>query len=262
MSARSAAAILYDAPGDVLSPSSVAMYLSCSARYKYRKVDQLPDPKSGARLQGSAVHDTLAENFTQKIETRRDLDAAGAKAIYRLAWDQMAVEAEFRDDEDPAALRAQGEELMLRYLDEAAPSIQPAAVELHVSGRIGGVAVQGYIDLLDDTGRVIDVKTAARKPSEVSADYTFQLATYTQLCEQASGAARVDTLVKTKTPQLVQIDCKVDQAQVDATQKLYPLVQRGIRGRWFAPNRASIFCSRAHCGFWRACCREFGGSVL
>jgi hypothetical protein len=33
---------------------------------------------------------------------------------------------------------------------QAAPSVEPAAVELHVTGGIGGVSVQGYVARRDD----------------------------------------------------------------------------------------------------------------
>ena len=88
------------------------------------------------------------------------------------------------------------------------------------------------------------------------------MATYRQLCpEGATGEARVDTLVKTKTPQLIQLSCIIDQSDVEATERLYPLVQQAIRNRVFLPNRQSYMCSRRYCGAWRACQREFGGRV-
>ncbi|MDP9171444.1 MAG: hypothetical protein M3N54_12560, partial [Acidobacteriota bacterium] len=62
-------------------------------------------------------------------------------------------------------------------------------------------------------------------------------------------------------PGLVQMDCTIGQPDIEATEKLYPLVQRGIRGGWFAPNRNSTMCSRRYCSFWRACTAEFGGTV-
>jgi hypothetical protein len=37
-------------------------------------------------------------------------------------------------------------------------------VELPVEGVIAGVRVQGIVDLLDTEGRIIDCKTAARRP--------------------------------------------------------------------------------------------------
>ncbi len=148
-------------PGDVLSPSQASGFLSCSAAWAFKYILKLADPPTGARTQGSAIHEALGANFAQKIDTKRDLPAAGVQAIYRKAWDDLvsgnvpsrhgkpALPTEFRPDEDPDTLKAQGEALTLKYLDEAAPSIDPAAVELPVVGRIGEVLTRGYIDLLD-----------------------------------------------------------------------------------------------------------------
>jgi hypothetical protein len=146
-------------------------------------------------------------------------------------------------------------------MDEAAPWIQPAAVEIEVSGEIGGVSVLGIVDLLDEEGRVVDVKTAARRPSAISPDYAFQLATYSQITPGASGEARLDTLVKTKTVQLVQQAYTVGSRDLQATKVLYPLVQVGIANGLYFPNRQSLTCSRRNCCFWRHCEREFGGAV-
>lgn len=254
-------AILYDAPGDILSPSSANQFLGCGAKWYFRKIAKLPDPPTGALTLGSAVHAAIGANLEQKIETKRDLPATGVIAIYRQAWAEKSAEAEFRDDEIPADLKAQGEALVLKYLDETCPEIEPAAVELPVSGRIGGVLVQGYVDLLEVNGRIRDFKTAARKPSEISPDYRFQTSTYVQITPGASGKVQVDTLTKTKVPALISQDFTVSQADVDQTTKMYPLVQQAIRAGMFLPNRNSNLCSRKYCAFWRACTQEFGGKV-
>jgi hypothetical protein len=49
--------------------------------------------------------------------------------------------------------------------------------------------------VLDVEGRLIDFKTASRRPSCVSPDYAFQLATYRQITPGASGEVRIDSLV-------------------------------------------------------------------
>ena len=216
-------------PGDVLSPSSASSYLACGFKWFGRHVLKLPDPPTGALTMGSAVHAAINANFEQKIETKRDLPPIGVKAVYDEAWQLMvkgeyparyqggkpSLPTEFRDDEEPGELKKQGEILALKYLDEACPEIEPQAVEFRVAGTINGVRAHGYIDLLDVQGRVIDLKTAARKPSEISSDYRFQVATYRQLLGSiVTGEARVDTLVKTKTPQLTQMSCTIDQSDV------------------------------------------------
>lgn len=261
-----------EAPGDVLSPSAASTFTSCGAKYFFSRVLRLPDPPTGALVMGSAVHAAIGENFLQKIETRRDLPAEGVRAIYLEAWDRLAagtrarhghtaLPAEFREDEIPEEMKAQGLALTLKYLEEACPSIDPAAVELPVAGRIGGVAVRGYIDLLETNGRVRDLKTAARKPSAIAAASRFQVATYAQLCERASGELAVDVLVKTKAPQLIQLTAAIDAADVAETQAMYPLVQQSIRAGAFLPNRQNYLCGRRYCGHWRACEQRFGGRV-
>jgi len=250
-----------ESPGDVLSPSSANTYSGCGAKWYYRKIRRLPDPKTGALLLGSCVHDALGANFRQKVETKRDLPVSAVKALYRNAWETLAPETEFRDDEIPGDLYAQGETLTLKYLNEAAPTVEPAAVELPVAGVIAGVPVRGYIDILDVRGKVIDIKTAARKPSEVSADYRVQVATYRALCPQASGEVSVETLVKTKTPQLVPLTYTVQPRDLVRIERLYPDVQRAIRAGIFLTNRSSNSCSRKYCAFWRACEKEHGGEV-
>jgi len=258
-------------PGDVLSPSSGNQYLGCSAKYFFRKIRRLPDPPTGALCLGAAVHHAVGANFAEKVESKQNLPTEGVVALYRQAWElkiagkldpyESELPAEFRDDEDPDQLKKTGEVLVRKYMDEVAPTIQPAAVEIRVNGRLGGVAVRGYVDLLDISGRIIDLKTAARKPSDVSPSYRFQVATYAQLTPGASGQARLDTLTTTNSPALVQQEFSIAQADVDSTDKLYPLVQRSIRAGVFTPNRQSYMCSRKYCAFWRACEHEFGGKV-
>src|SRR5664279_2770669 len=127
------------APGDVLSPSSCNQFLSCGFKYCCRKVLHLPDPPTGALTLGKSLHAAIGANFEQQIETQEDLPAAGVVAVYRQAWAESSVDTEFRDDENPKELKELGEFLTVKYLEEASPEIQSAAVEFQVSGRIGGV---------------------------------------------------------------------------------------------------------------------------
>ena len=162
---------------------------------------------------------------------------------------------------DPSQLALAGEALVLKYLDEIAPLIEPAAVELHVEGSLGGVRVQGFIDILDVTGRIIDLKTAKTSPSGIETMHRFQIATYRQLTPTASGKGRIDTLVKTKTPKIVLQNFDVTEADVRATHTLYARASRAMESDIYMPNRLSMFCSRRNCAYWRVCEREWGGEV-
>jgi hypothetical protein len=127
--------------------------------------------------------------------------------------------------------------LAQKYLTEVAPMIEPAAVELPFAGAIAGVPVRGIVDLVDTSGRVIDLKTATRRPSALAFNHAFQLATYTALAPGASGETRVDTLVSTKDPQLIQIDHTPGEAGRRMVEQLYPRIAEGISGGLYLPNR-------------------------
>ena len=128
----------------------------------------------------------------------------GLEPVFREAWMEQVPQTEFASDESQGDLRRLGERLVSKYMDEVAPTVEPAAVELDVQGEVSGVKVRGRVDVLDVEGRLIDFKTASRRPSSVSPDYAFQLATYQQITPGASGEVRIDSLVKTQTVQIVQ----------------------------------------------------------
>ena len=250
-----------DSVAQLLSPSQVRSFMDCQVRWRFKYVLRLKDPQNGNLALGRAFHACLTHNFNQKIETREDLPITGVLALFREAWALELELTEFRDDEDPSELAACGVALVAKYMAEVAPTIDPAAVEVRVTGEIGRVHVQGWVDLLDVDGRVIDIKTAARRPSGIDPDHRFQIATYIQLLPGASGEARVDTLVKTKAPKIVSQSFQVNEQDLRATRTLYPLAQRVMKAEAFVPNRRSITCSRRNCSFWRHCEREWGGEV-
>ena len=247
-------------PGEVLSPSQASTFLSCQARWYFRYMAGLPDPPAGGAVRGKAVHKLIEYAMRAKI-AGVVLEAGAFSDAWDTAWDQAAEGAEFAADDDVEGLKDSGARLAHKYLAEAAPAIKPAAVEVPISGTIAGIPVRGIADILTIGGMVVDIKTAARKPSGLAADHALQLATYAQLVPGASGETRIDTLVGTKEPQLVQIEHMPGEAGRRLVERVYPLVAEGIAGGLYLPNRNSNVCNRRYCAFADACEREFGGCV-
>ena len=248
-------------PAPMLSPSQVRCFFDCQARWWFKYGLQLPERKNSSLALGLAVHQALEVNFREKIETREDLETTGVVCVFREAWMEQVPETVFTPDESQGDLRRLGERLVAKYMDEVAPTVEPAAVELDVQGEISGVAVRGRVDVLDVEGRLIDFKTASRRPSSVSPDYAFQLATYRQITPGASGAVRIDSLVKTQTVQIVQQAYTVEEADIQATRVLYAMAQKAMGSGMYCPNRQSMLCSQKHCSFLKQCEAEFGGRV-
>ena len=247
--------------GEVLSPSQVNTFLTCPAKWYFRYLVGLNEPATGSLALGSAFHATLAANFRHKISAKQDAAVDEMQALFAEEFALAMKEAELRDDEDADELESIGTTLIAVYLAEASPSIQPAAVELEVEGVIGGVRARGFLDLLDTEGRIIDCKTASRRPNGVSAEYGLQLATYVMIAPGASGMCRLDTITKTKTAQLIQQNFKVGPDQRRLVESVFPMVQDAIRDGVYLPHRGSTLCSRRYCGYWRECEHEFGGRV-
>lgn len=245
----------------VLSPSSVNTFFDCSTKWYYRKVLGLPETRGAALGLGTAVHEALAENFRQKIETKEDLPVDGVRALFIYGLVRQLDEITLTKDDSPDDLRECGETMVRVFMDRAAPAIQPAAVEEHVEGLIGDVPVQGYIDIRDVDGRVIDIKTAARKPSGITPEQQLQVSTYAILHSQASGAASVITLTKTKTVAMVQESVDVSPRDRQLTERLYSIARDQMHAGLYAPRRSSYLCSRKYCSFWERCEADYGGRV-
>ena len=247
--------------GEVLSPSQVNTFLNCPAKWYFRYLVGLRERATGSLALGTAFHAAVAANFRQKITTHRDSPLDEMRVLFGEAFAQATKDAALREDEDVEELARLGDALLSVYMAEGAPSIEPAAVEMEVGGEIAGVKVRGFIDLLDIEGRIIDCKTAARRPSGVSAEHALQLTTYAMVTPGATGTCRLDTLTKTKTVQLIQQTHEVGPDQRKLAENLFPMVQDSIRDRVYLPHRNSALCSRRYCGYWRECEREFGGRV-
>ena len=130
-----------------------------------------------------------------------------------------------------------------------------------MQGEIVCVRVRRIVDLLDTGGRVLDFKTASRRPNGVAAEHSLQLTTYAMITPGAGGLCRLDTVTKTKTVQVVQRSYQLGAEDRRFAKTLYPMVQESIRDGIYAPHRSSPVCSRRYCGYWRKCERQFGGRV-
>lgn len=248
-------------PAEILSPSQVNTFLSCPAKWYFKYMRGLPDPKTGALAMGNAVHAAIAAWMSAKMEGEV-LSVLAAGEAFSDEWENEVSRAALRDDEDADDIHDQGRQLTEIYIREADCSTDPAAVESAVSGTVGGVKVQGYIDLLDTEGRVIDIKTSAKAPAGIPPDHRLQLITYYLLSNDARGVGRIDYLLKSKRPKLIHFITEIAADDVQYAEAVYPMVQDSIRDGVFYPRRSDRFpCTRRYCAFWRACETEFGGRV-
>jgi RecB family exonuclease len=262
--------MLEDERGMVLSPSQVDLFDQCPAKWRFKYIDRLPEYKTPNLSVGTSVHRAIAFNLRQKMETRRDLDAGEVMDAAAVIWCEQAGETMFTTDEDPAELGQLAEACVERYMLEVAPKVQPLAVELPIEGEIAGIQVRGILDILDEDGTLIDIKTATDKPRWITQSHKLQLTSYDLLCAQSRGKIRIDTLVKGRSKdrvdkvQVVPLEAQLGPADVAYTENMYSLVQDAIRDGIYYPRRGhqrNPLCNRRMCCYWKACEAEYGGEV-
>lgn len=246
---------------EVLSPSQVSQFLNCPAKWMFRYLLDLKEPGTAATALGRAFHETIAHNFRQKAETSNDLPLAECLDCFRKALGPQLEEVKLQKGEHPMELLELGEVMVTRYIEDAAPLIQPAAVESRVPGVIGGVKVAGYVDLLDIEGRIVDSKSTLKPSVGIAHDHRLQLTSYVMITPAASGICRLDTVTRGKTARLIHKSFAITEQDRRYAEMIYPMVQDSIREGIFLPRRNSPLCSRRYCGFWKRCEQEFGGVV-
>ena len=246
---------------DVLSPSQVRTFSDCEVRWFYEHLLGLPDPPTATMALHNAIRTALMTNFRYKVESKADMQTEGVVGLFRRAWKQQLASANFCDDEIPQAIGKTGEALVRIYMHEMAPQIRPAAVERPLRGVISSVRIRAQLDLMDEDGTIIDIRTAQAAPARVDPMQRFEWTTCSRLAEGSSGVVRSDILVTGSTPQLITQTWAISAADVQWTDALYPLAREAMRRGYYMPNRNSIHCSRHHCPCWRRCEQDFGGVV-
>jgi hypothetical protein len=246
---------------DVLSPSQVRTFSDCEVRWFYQHLLGLPDPPTATMALDHAIRTALMTNFRYKVESKTDIQIEGVVGLFRRAWKQQLASTNFCEDEVPEAVGKTGEALVRIYMQDVARQIRPAAVERPLHGVLSSVRIRAQIDLMDEDGTIIDVRTAHVVPARVDPMQRFEWTTCSRLAEAPSGVVRSDILVTGSTPQLITQTWAVSAADVQWTDALYPLAQEAMRRGYYMPNRNSIHCSRHQCPCWRRCEQDFGGVV-
>jgi CRISPR/Cas system-associated exonuclease Cas4 (RecB family) len=241
-----------------LSPSQVTTYIDCAARWWFEEVAPRQPPTSALAL-GRAVHSAIALDLEARKNGIGDPSEDDIREEFSACWKKETAAADFRADEDPDQLAATGAEMSLLFSRKVAPSLKVAAIEKPVAGRIGSARTHGVIDVLTTDRIIIDVKTAAKKPTGISAAHRMQLTTYGLL--EHSTAAVLITLTKTKEPAIYSQPVNITPADTQYATTMFSMVADAIGAGIHLPNRGSNLCGRKYCAHWRACEAEHGGHV-
>lgn len=172
-----------------LSPSRAADFMQCPMLYRFRVVDQLPEPASAAAARGTLVHAVLERLFDLPAAERTPEAAA---ALLPQEWARLVLDQPALGQLEEGV---EGEEtvgLLRRWFELEDPTrLEPAERELYVEADLGDLVIRGYVDRLDEAPdgrlRVVDYKTG-RAPSETfEGRALFQLKFYALALWRSTG---------------------------------------------------------------------------
>jgi len=247
---------------DHLSVSQINLYLMCSLKYRYQYIDKLPRPFKAAGLAfGSAIHSAISWLHNEKLNGN-GATLARLYNIFEADWFSQTVEAEirFKNSDDAARLIMQGREILGLYFQSPVEDAEATDVAFTVplvhpeNGHGLSVPLQGFMDLLEVGGGIVEFKTSAQSMSQKDVDDHLQLTAYgyayERLHQRPPKSYKIIDFVKTKSPKMIVLETTRRKEDYARFYSLSSQVLKGIKEGIFFP-RAGYLC--ADCEFDGPC---------
>jgi putative RecB family exonuclease len=215
-------------------------YLRCPLRYRLQYVDRVePDFVPAALALGSGIHGAAAFLFRGLAQGARPA-AADVQAYFASLWalETTHKPIRFGEKDSPESLLDLGTRMLAVLCARVPDGTEVVAVESafavplvdQATGAVLDRDLVGTLDLVErDAGGglvVVDLKTAARKYSDLQVDASLQLSIYSYatamngLADEQDLRLRFDVLTKTRQPELHRYWTTRDRA---ANVRLYRL---------------------------------------
>jgi putative RecB family exonuclease len=251
-----------------LSPSRASDFMTCPLLYRFRTVDNLPEPFSPDAVRGTVVHKVLEDLFDLPAPHRTPEQAA---EMIEPAWEAVLDAdpeiAEMFGPEGPeiGAWLGSCRESLERYFALEDPTrLEPAERELYVETLLDSkLLLRGFVDRVDvaPTGeiRVVDYKTGKAPHPAFEAKALFQMKFYALVIWRTRGVVpAMLQLVYLGSGELLRYS--PDEADLRATERKVQALWKAISlaretGDW-RPRRSALCGWCAH----QALCPEFGGT--
>lgn len=259
------------------SASGLRLLRVCPEAWRHRYILGEKERPGEALTLGSAVHDAIAFNHEQKIDTHEDKPVQEVVEYFNdAAWPNALAkdggEKEIRWDNTPNVARLDGARVTSAYHTVVSPRVQPIAVEQRFEIVVPGVPLPflGYIDI-EEEGDVVDVKTGKQVTRKPDSNWRFQGTLYTM----AKGKpTHFHSISRAKTPSIAtpleseDMVVTLRESQRDLIEKIlrdfagqveYYFDRYGPEDPWpysglfndYKGGRACNFCGfRPNCGAW------------
>ncbi len=245
-----------------LSPSSMATYNQCPMKFRFSKIDKLPDKPTEATLLGNFVHDVCEQFYMYEPEERVPslLRPLMAEVWNGGKWDER-VEVYVPEGERLRNFKWRAFWCLENLWKVEVPGeVKPEGVEFELNGELEGVTLKGFIDRYSvDSGDVTisDYKTGKTPQAHWGGDKFLQLKIYGALINRLEiGETRLLELLYLKDGQKFEYLFTRDDFQetVDYVVATKDAVDANCKSHEFE-TRKTFLCNwcayKPQCPTWR-----------
>ena len=243
-------------PKSHLSHSQINMFLRCPKQYEFRYLEGLVMPPSGNLILGGAGHKALEHNYSQKIDSKKDLKETEVTEYFASEFEERAKEEVDWQDNKPGDLKDGGVRVLKEYQKTTAPLIQPRVVEYEFNIEFENVdyTLKGFIDLITEKSEVRDHKISGRSPSTVDdLQLTVYKIAYRYLMGHDPTLTTYDYLITTKKPQVKMFPVEITEADEAEYFTLVGEVVGAIGSGCFYRRTNGWWCGAKYCGYYHKC---------
>jgi len=174
-------------PPKHLSASSITTYEQCPLRFRFSRIDRIPEPTTEAMILGTFVHEILEKLYELDSEDRTIPEA---RRIARELWENKFVEetstVRIKDIND---FRWRAWWCVENVFDmEHPPDVKIRGIEDKFSASINDVPLLGFIDRwteeADGSLTVTDYKSGKVSKPQYEGDKVFQIVLYAEMLER------------------------------------------------------------------------------
>jgi len=213
-------------------------------------------------IQGSAYHDTVATDLTNKRDKKELLPAADLADIFSTSFDKQVHNKTSDDegdkwefdeidwgDEESGEVKDKGIELVNLYHNTIAIGIDPIDIESKLTLEVDSIKFVLITDVItEDT--IIDHKVKKRRFSEDDLKRDLQATAYTFFHRKPFEFHQA---LKLKTPVIDIAKTVRGASDWRFFEYLVPKVWQAIQAGVYYPSPNGWHCSEDFCGYWSLC---------
>jgi len=241
-----------------VSHSQMEMWNKCPRQWEFRYEFGIKLPPGSNFIIGGAYHEAVEHTLKQKKTTGEIITVEQALDKYSDVWDTRVREEEKIDwgDDNPGVLKDLGTRLVGTYVVDVAPMVKPQEVEVELRKELDGTMVVSRLDLILDTGDIVENKTSSKRYTQAQVDRDLQSSCYAwQLGHATQNGFHV--ALKQKNPEIQIMYTGRSMEDIQWWEQMGIKIIRQMR-TGNAPPRpqtqpGDYHCSPEYCGYWNIC---------